>query len=477
MLNHLYSLLSGEIITDSDKPEKGKKQIGVWLTETINKINGSENGKYKNIKDEADLHMRAPTPFNTQSTRGFNIKKFIVSVEENNYKIVGFEEDWYYINCDNLIESGNFMEHKNYSIEATNLDGKKLKDIYIINVPGFEPPHGVATYTQLEPKNIIDAFEGAEKGNIGISGGSVFESSESIFEYGQTFVNNLYSTLTLDEKIVNYLKTPSTKDGPNFAKAIKGSDNAKKNIFYILIQGIFIVLTLNYMGYILKDYNNLNTSHKINDQIFETKDGSSKLHELDLDTVFNSKEGFKVSKMGVFRPKEHRDQHKADGFRFPNNKYFDKLNPFYNEYGKYLKFTVTNTGTEEKPSLGHKFYNTLNSSYEGTGEENFITKLIEILFGKDEHDKNKQTARMNINVIRPLREVSFKVLDPKKPPKNVIQLLNTLGKEGNNYNIFNKPINDGRFGPQLTETYKKNVIDSTLFSTLQGFCEIRDSDI
>ena len=226
------------------------------------------------------------------------------------------------------------------------------------------------------------------------------------------------------------------------------------------------------MGYILKDYNNLNTSHKIGNTIINDES----LQELNISNVFNSTEGFNASNK-VDRPKPGAEQKKADGFRFPNNKYFDKLNPFYNEDGKYLKFTVPNTGNDEKPSLGHKFYNTLNSSYEGTGKENFITKLIEILFGKDQDDKNKQTARMNINVIRPLREVSFKEVDKTKPPKNLIQLLNTLDKKDNNYNIFSKSVDDKRFGPQLTEIYKKNVIDSTLFSTLQGFCEIRQADI
>ena len=160
------------------------------------------------------------------------------------------------------------------------------------------------------------------------------------------------------------------------------------------------------------------------------------------------------------RPKPSYDIHYTklkSNYIFPVNEHFDKLSPFkiYDEKKKkeeqtYIKFS---SSTED----GKNFYSTLNNAYEGLSENTFIKKLSEILF----LDKTKKTARMNINVVRPSRDLT----DVETTLGEVLPELGGF--------LFDRP----GMGTATKDMLKKNVIDSTLFSTLQGFCEIRDSDI
>ena len=73
-------------------------------------------------------------------------------------------------------------------------------------------------------------------------------------------------------------------------------------------------------------------------------------------------------------------------------------------------------------------------------------------------DKTKKTARININVVRPSRtneEINITLTGPNDGLRHRATGMSQITKD----------------------LLKRNVIDSTLFSTLQGFCEIRSSDI
>ena len=155
--------------------------------------------------------MRAPTPFNPQSTRGFNIKKFYVKVikkeepTQNEYEIVGLEEDWYYIDCSkNSLQGTDFMKHTSFSSSYVASNDQDVKEVYLINVPGFEPPNGVAAYSQIDPSNFKKVFTEAafEDGQVG--SGSVVESQDKLY-YSNTFVSNLNAILNFDPKILDII--------------------------------------------------------------------------------------------------------------------------------------------------------------------------------------------------------------------------------------------------------------------------------
>ena len=91
LLNHLYGIIAGKSITDKDE-YKGKQNptqnvngenvtvthLEDWILSSL----GEQKDEYKAKLDTVGKHMRAPTPFNPQSTRGFNIKKFYVKVNK-----------------------------------------------------------------------------------------------------------------------------------------------------------------------------------------------------------------------------------------------------------------------------------------------------------------------------------------------------------------------------------------------------------
>ena len=65
---------------------------------------------------------------------------------------------------------------------------------------------------------------------------------------------------------------------------------------------------------------------------------------------------------------------------------------------------------------------------------------------------------MNINVVRPSRDLT--------------NVKTTLENK-----LYGFQFDSPGMASAIKKLLKRNVIDSTLFSTLQGFCEIRDSDI
>ena len=89
--------------------------------------------------------------------------------------------------------------------------------------------------------------------------------------YSNIFVSNLYSTLSLHKNVTNLLGKEQIQKNDEeysflfkniFRKSTIDSSNIEpaQNLFRIIIQGIFIVLTLNYMGHILKNYNNISSN-------------------------------------------------------------------------------------------------------------------------------------------------------------------------------------------------------------------------
>ena len=129
---------------------------------------------------------------------------------------------------------------------------------------------------------------------------------------------------------------------------------------------MFIVLTLNYMGHILKNYNDIsNNLESQKDTNFSTMtkfDGdnnkevnlksqilnNNSLSEVKLSEIFESES--KNTNQKRNRPKPSYDIHYTkfkSNYIFPVNEHFDKLSPFkiydeQNEQQTYIKFSSSN---------------------------------------------------------------------------------------------------------------------------------------
>ena len=556
-LNHIYSELSGKQIDDRDPEDPN--YIEKWLSQVIDKesnnskynidnyeeswhyidctefykknspiknemftnsnLSGTEpppSARYKEQKERLNKFMRKATPFNKQSTRGFNIKKFGGVTKDN----AAFK-----------------------------------KDVYIINVPGFEPPHGVAAYTQLDPTNLQDTGEilvPIYMNNLSVK--------ESKLIYHPKFVKGF------KEIIISSNPPPNNN---NLFEILRGSgmsddgQKAKRNLIRdIILEGLFIVITLNYMSALLIN----NTG--IKNQLQDSNNTRTGLYN----TLFGNDGCFMSMDMdsSIFQDTD---------FQFPENEYFKYLNPFETPDGNRAQ---SNKWIAEKNFIRYTncpFAEKIDADYKTYADSNdhFLKRLFDILIP---NGKSVASARMNVNVIRPLREIyvnsgkgvkgiynsidnkndhtyGFNLLDievnnkflnkeliemtkiRKRANKDVLSdknsilnnfndqrfLLNNLITKTGEYNsiigqwnidgsvfkslpqrpsdtnldvkyfpgdkIFNAsdifdlkiPTSDqtgshlwSSKNPVVMAFFKKQLLDSTLFSTLQGFCEIRNAD-
>lgn len=462
--------------------EKKQFKAGQFIQKEGSAENATETESvpdYNTFIETTKKWMRQGTPFNPQSTRGFNIREFQAKVAAN--------------------------------------DTDTKKHIIIINVPGFEPPHGVATYSFIDPTNIVPTGQNPST----ILGTTPVQISKP-FLFKPVFVDNLKLMLVDGYKGASpksTLSRASTISKKERSEIIGTVDELYNYVLFkdIIMQGMFIVITLNYMSIMLKQYIDIRDNKKTAEKCFE--------------------EGF-----SSYNIDNQWDSSAMKDLDFPTNKLFDILNPFEKDDNKkYYKYEVNATNGN------FEFYKTINDNYTNVNSGNFIYDLNKILFDKGVG----ATARINANVVRPLRGDggeggdepimtalidhqqalnSIKNMDPTspnppkppKPPKAPNRVIGSKDFRGDfelksnkvtfngNYPFFyydgcltrrhkiaqnrNVPIEKEDMseipeiqmnmvkGKEMLDRramkifMKKLVIDSTLFSTLKGFCEISGGD-
>jgi hypothetical protein len=502
--NHINTVLNDLPPSNADLNEKW------YYTDQLNRFvqtfkefpdNKDPTIPRKDIEEQIKENMRQKTPFNTQSTRGFNIKHF------------------------------TNIEHKKNGLEV--YDG----NITVINVPGFEPLASILILSlYIEPtftryynrvrkqpisqgkgaiamidktaivgmlyKFILDKlFEGTMKIDI-TALNKLFDPLTILEKERPTIINN--TTLTPGEKklekfehtalIPNYPTYPAaigedldvtTELASGWRKTVaketvvlvNGSDRTDKEkekeedvrmllvyeinkLLIVLYQSLYILNTLNIMAAILVNFKTIQTWIKVEkptnpaEDIFTyVKDTYMKIYDI---SIINT----------------------DTDFEFIDDKRLACLKPFYKmNTGKGEKYLLINNNTKNNEKNNKTNSISIETYYLETNL--FIIALITKLFLNtlDTPIPNPQ-VRYNVNVIRPLRQDrigdqitqynKFLAAEPtRSATATTIRAAVSLKKQ-----IYLQP-----FGTNGKEKIIKNIVlDATLIETLSGFCEISQAD-
>ena len=208
----------------------------------------------------------------------------------------------------------------------------------------------------------------------------------------------------------------------------------------ILNQSLYILITLNIMGTILKNYT------KIRDKYNDLKISITDKSTLNITILTYIKDTLMFKYLFDKLIKNDLDPNVKDQknqikyYEFPRDKKFEYLTPFY-------EFTDNQTQTQKYILFTSKTSTIIN---EASGNNNkYLLDLIDLLF-KTESNSNKY--RYNFNVIRPMRET----YDYRK--------------------FFESTRTVARMQLQ-DEKHKSDVLEATLVETIQGFCDIRKGDV
>ena len=328
---------------------------------------GNRNVVFQKVKD----FMKTPSPFNPDSTRGFNIKTFTKYSDE----------------------SKKTVSHK----------------VTIINVPGFEPLTSILQYAMTDIK----------KGKENIYSYPI-QFTESNLKYTKQFNDMLSYLIQHNEKDIEQSDgftrtgnqiTPGELNAPKTKKTFEELQEAatrttqpQYKVNRLIYQSLFIISTLTLMTVLIVNYKNYKTLPV--DDI-----PSYILKELIEEDVFLNK--MEVSEK-VYEPKDYK------AF-IPFNKSSENKKP--QDPQKYTKVQIkTFKGKEDESNNKIQLYYNKND---------FIKELSNLLFSND--DKLIK-IRFNINVVRPLRTgtnttkttnvIDITKLDTKKETKLVLD--NTL---------------------------------------------------
>ena len=266
-------------------------------TKTFKLKTAGEDSKRETIIDPktgVGKYMRFSTPFNEQSTRGFNDKTFYISQA-----------------------------------------GRKSK-MSIINVPGFEPMLSILYLSILKGQ----IKHKVSKNQNQIPGKDLFEYQRN----GPVLIKHSYTYYIYDVLLhVCGNRIGLTKEiGYYNNHEIKNSNDVGKSIIEILEQSLYILVTLNIMAAILQNYNDLknkmerkqgliNSESKV-EFILNTVTGEDYMTRTYLKSVTNPRSAINVT---------HHDQ-------------FDVLKPFHQVKGKYCLIILGPKKQEKQDSFTTK---------------------------------------------------------------------------------------------------------------------------
>jgi hypothetical protein len=400
--------------------------------------NKAKNSR-KTIIDEISSNMRQYTPFNTQSTRGFNIKTFTFSKIQN--------------------KSGN---------------------ITVINVPGFEPLASILILSLYTEKNFTSLYNSKHKAPIQIKEERIAKIDKT------TIVGILYKfifkklingnknveetelkTLFDDEQILESEKPNTDK------KTMTSLTTEINNLLTVLYQSLYILNTLNIMAAILVNFKKIQQLIKVGDgskySFGEGKEKKENIAEDELPSII-----FDYVKSKFMSEYDISELNLDEEFDFIADKRLNCLKPFYKEgdEAKYLLINNNIKRTSENNIKRTSENNIKISTYYEANSDSFIIGLINKLFITDKDDLDKPKVRYNVNVIRPLRQdiVGDKLTHMKNLPKGATLVRAALHK---NKSLYLQPYGVGEAKEKII---KNIVLDATLIETLSGFCEIRDAD-
>ena len=462
--------------------------------ETFN--NNDTTNPRKGIEEQIKENMRQKTPFNTQSTRGFNIKHFTNLPKQNGYY-------------------GN---------------------ITVINVPGFEPLASILILSLYIEPTFTRYYNRARKQPISQGKGAIamidktaivgmlykfildklFEGTMKIDKTAlddlfngvtdprerPTIINN--TTLTPGEKKLE--KFEHTELIPNYPAAdigealdvttelvsgwrktvvketvvlVNGSDRTDKEkekeedvrmllvyeinkLLIVLYQSLYILNTLNIMAAILVNFKTIQTWIKDNKPTKTAED------------IFTyvKKEYMEIYDISIINT--------DTDFEFIDDKRLACLKPFYKmNTGKGEKYLLINNNTKNEKNKKAKPAPNSISIDEYYLKNLFIIALITKLFLNtlDTPIPNPQ-VRYNVNVIRPLRQdrIGDQITQYNKAHAAAAarraSATTSRGAVSLTKQIYLQP-----FGTWGKEKIIKNIVlDATLIETLSGFCEISQAD-
>ena len=480
-LNTVYGLkgiFNNNKIHDQDDDKNSKdNHIEEVLKVNSNKINefwyyvnGTQigntekqiNDAYQNVSGYQQF-MRKSTPFNPQSTRGFNIKK----------------------------------------IKNTHSTTTTTTYTSVINVPGFEPMHSILLLhliqkTKYTDNNILYSGDGdPDRDQL-----QLFSAlNRKIIHPGFYKILRCVLLGKPDKDTMTLILPEGIDDTKNIVNnyndylTIKsGSEQVtQKNFEYIyelLTQSCYILQTLNIMGALLTNYVKIRDWINKKTEIGKDENGNKKITE-NIDIIYNYiKEEYMIGKEisefvenitiedvdlikmynldgGIEADQKQKYLNLFDddkGVKFPIDKKLEFLKPFYTESGRFVYFKA------DSRDINPIFTQSIN-------DNQFIKKLIEILFQKEgSNQERKINVRYNVNVIRPLRHVYESLIDVNVITLDSKKVNSRTGKdlELERFHIvfdaYNNPRNEANGGSE------KIMLDSTLIGTLEGFCNIRKGD-